>query len=324
MNPCAEADIIILSWNRSADTVAAIESAAEQLGVDKRILIVDQGSDRTNLSAIERCVQRIPCAELKKLGRNVGVAAGRNIATAMGRSRYVIALDSDAVFADNQTVARAVAHMNDNPNLCAIGFRILNYYTQHNDATSWDYPSGRSPNQAFASSRFIGAGHAIRRSTFESVGGYDDQLFFCGEETDLSYRMLNTGMRMEYFPEATVLHKISPEHRVSWDQGRFFYTVRNTLYTQYKFATPLARRTVAAAAFLVRGLTNRIPLEAARGIVASAKLCSAFRHTERDSEIYRLRPETWDYILECEPSRREGVLTKFRRQLRGLPRQAQT
>ena len=30
--------------------------------------------------------------------------------------------------------------------------------------------------------RFVGAGHAIRRSTFEAVGGYDERLMFCGEE----------------------------------------------------------------------------------------------------------------------------------------------
>src|SRR5262245_44600946 len=107
MNPCAEVDIIILSWNRPAETIAAIRSAAEQAGVDKRILIVDQGSDCTNLAQLEACVERIDCAQLRKLGRNVGVSAGRNIASAMGRSRYIIALDSDAVFADEHTVARA-------------------------------------------------------------------------------------------------------------------------------------------------------------------------------------------------------------------------
>jgi GT2 family glycosyltransferase len=193
----AEADIIILSWNRVDETIAAVASAAEQVDVEKRILIVDQGSKPENIAALEEYLKQVPCAELRKLEHNVGVAAGRNHASAMGCSRYIIALDSDAVFADKHTVARAVAHMNANPNLCAIGFRILNYFTRDNDPSSWDYPSERSPHQLFPSTRFVGAGHAIRRTTFEAVGGYDDRLFFCLEETDLCYRMLNTGMRIE-------------------------------------------------------------------------------------------------------------------------------
>ena len=322
MTATAEADIIILSWNRVEETIAAIQSAVAQVDVDKRVLIVDQGSTPTNLALLKEYVERVDGVELKCLERNVGVPAGRNIASAMGTARYIVALDSDAVFADEDTVARAVAHMDAHPELCAIGFQIANYFDGTNDYTSWDYPMERDPHERFRTTRFIGAGHAIRRTTFEAVGGYDETLFFFGEETDLCYRMLNTGKRIEYYPGAKVLHKISPEHRVSWDNGRFFYTVRNTLYTQYKFRTPLPRRVLAAAAFLVRGFSNSVLKDAARGVFASFTLCNGFQADNAHSDFYRLRPETWEYILECEPSRSESVFTKFRRQFVTLPRRA--
>ncbi len=165
-----DADVIILSWNRVEDTLAAIQSAHDQVGVRKRILIVDQGSDRQNLAQLEAFLRAVPEARLQKLSSNSGVAGGRNIASAMGNARYIVALDSDAVFADSNTLARAVKQLDEHPNLCAIGFRIENFFTGRNDDTSWDYPAGRTPDQSFLTTRFIGAGHAIRRSVFEAVG----------------------------------------------------------------------------------------------------------------------------------------------------------
>ena len=313
-----DADVIILSWNRPDDVADAITSALDQVEVSRRILVVDQGSEPQNIVRLEQLIDAKPDVELKKLGQNTGVAGGRNIATAMGNGRYVIALDSDAVFGDPATLARAVRHLDANPRLAAIGFRIENYYTGQNDDTSWDYP-GHHPDERFFSTRFVGAGHAIRRMAFEAAGGYDARLFFCQEELDLSYRMLNLGYRIEYFPDVKVRHKISPSHRVAWDQGRYFFTVRNALYSSYKFGTPLSRLGLGAAAFLARGLANGVGVAAARGLYAAIRMCAAYARSTEDKSLYRLLPETREYIGACEPWRSEPAITKMRRQFKRLP-----
>jgi len=315
-----QVDIIILSWNRPDDTIAAIASSAEQQGVKQRILIVDQGSTPENIAQLEAYLSGVPVARLQKLGRNSGVAGGRNIASAMGDAPYIVALDSDAVFADRQVLATAVAHLDAHPDLCAIGFRIDNYYTGENDATSWDYPPGCQPDRGFPATRFIGAGHAIRRRVFEAVGAYDERLFFCGEEVDLCYRMLNTGYRIAYVPAVAIRHKVSPEHRVLWGRGRYYYTVRNSLYSAYKFGTPWPRLLVGAAAFVVRGWRNRIPLAALRGAVDAVGLCRAYRQGAAQP-AYALSDDTWRYIRQCEPARQEPLLTKIGRQFVRLPHQ---
>jgi GT2 family glycosyltransferase len=313
-----EVDVIILSWNRTDDLLTAIASAVEQIGVSRRILIVDQGSEPQHVEQLESFIGGCSEITLKKLGRNIGVAGGRNEATAMGNGRFVVALDSDAVFADTATLARAAGHLDANPNLAAIGFSIENYFTGANDELSWDYP-GHQPDRRFPTTRFIGAGHAIRREAFEAAGGYDSRLFFCQEELDLCYRMLNLGYRIEYFPGAKIRHKVSPDHRVAWDGGRYFFTVRNALYTSYKFGAPLPRLAVAAAAFLARGAFNGVAGAALRGLGAAIGLCVAYARSSEDKGLYRLSPETWRYIEACEPWRREPVANKIRRQFRKLP-----
>jgi GT2 family glycosyltransferase len=329
MNPVpdVQVDVIILSWNRPDDTIAAIASAAEQLGVRQRILIVDQGSEPANLRRLEAWLADVPMATLQKLGRNSGVAGGRNLASAMGSAPIIVALDSDAEFAGRHALATAVAHLDAHPELCAIGFRIDNYSPGENDATSWDYPPDRRPDTGFPATRFIGAGHALRREVFAAVGGYDDRLFFCGEELDLSYRMLNAGYRIAYVPEVRIRHKVSPEHRVMWGKGRYYYTVRNSLYSAYKFGTPLPRLAVGAAAFVLRGWRNGISLAALRGVGDAVGMCRAWRREMLAPAVadlgtaYALSHETWRYIRQCEPTRQEPLFAKIRRQFVRLPHQ---
>jgi GT2 family glycosyltransferase len=322
MSGSSAVDVIILSWNRVDDTIAAVTSAASQKDVDARILIVDQGSEPECLAQLEALVSSLPNAQLKKLAANSGVAGGRNIATAMGTAPFVVALDSDAVFEDNSTLARAVAHLERDPQLCAIGFHIKNFFTGRNDETSWDYAGRNSPDSRFAATRFIGAGHALRRAAFEAVGGYDERLFFCGEELDISYRMLNLGMRIDYCPDVAVLHKVSPQHRVFWDRGRFYYTARNALYSLYKFGTPRRRIALAAIAFLLKGARNGIVGQALRAIGASARMSRDFARSPQDKRHYRLSVTTREYISQCEISRQQSVATKVRRLLAPLPHQS--
>lgn len=322
MAELARVDVIILSWNRLDDTLAALESARAQRGVDHQIWVVDQGSEPEQLAQLEQAIQAIPNATLKKLDANIGVPAGRNLATSLGSAPVIVALDSDAVFADSEVLARAAERLADQPELCAIGFAITNFYTGEPDWGSWDYPVGYDPAREFRATRFVGAGHAIRRSTFEAVGGYDARLVFCGEESDLCYRMINLDQRIVYSPELAVLHKITRDHRVFWENGRFRQTVRNALYTQYKFGAPWVRLAVGAGAFLLRGMRNGLAWQGVRGVLSSVAMCWAFARSSEDKRAYRLTPDTWRYIRECEPTRQQSWLVKLRRQLVPLPVQS--
>jgi GT2 family glycosyltransferase len=324
MSDFPQVDVIILSWNRLEDTLAAVASAREQIDVDHQIWIVDQGSEPDNVARLEAFIAGMPNVHLNKLGRNVGVPGGRNIAAAMGRAPYIVALDSDAVFSDDRVLARAAQHMDENPQLCAIAFAIVNFFTGETDWSSWDYPPRYNPSREFNTTRFVGAGHAIRRTTFEAVGGYDDRLMFCGEELDVCYRMINTGQRIMYLPSVGVLHKVAREHRVFWEGGRYFQTVRNAIYTLYKFGTPWPRLTLAAGAFYLRGLRNGIGVDAARGVLACIPMCFAFTRSSADKSVYQLSSDTWNYIRDCEPTRSEPWLVKLRRQFVPLPTQSRS
>jgi GT2 family glycosyltransferase len=311
----------VLSWNRIDDTLAAIASSIEQQGVNLRVLVVDQSSDEQCLARLREFVRPYGNVRLQALGWNAGVAGGRNRATALGEAPIVVALDSDAVFARPDVLAKIVSHFDQDEGLGALAFRITNYFTRKNDATSWDYSSLATPDTVFQCSRFIGAGHAIRRCAFEKVGGYDEGLFFCGEELDLSYRLMNCGYRIEYRPDAEILHKVSPDHRVYWGRGRYYYTVRNNLYSAYKFGIPLTRLLLAAAAFAAKGLSNGIVIDTLRALAGAIDMSRRFDRNAPANASYRLSAETWQRIRSLEPWRGESAMDKVRRQFRRLPHQ---
>lgn len=314
-------DVIILSWNRAKDTIAAIESALSQQGVEVRVLVVDQGSSAENLAKLREAVAPRPTVTLRELGCNVGVARGRNIASRMGGAPYIVALDNDAVFPDQNVLVEVVRRFERDLALGAIAFRILNFFTGEDDEMCWDYP--RVPracaDQEFLVSRFVGAGHAMRREAFIAAGEYDESLFFGGEERDLSYRVLNLGYRIKYIPDLLILHKVDPEVRVRWQDGRYYYIVRNGLYTDFKFGAPMWKLARTAAAVVVKGICNRMAGQAIRSIFDATVMCVRFARSRSRSPIYQLQQDAKRYIESCEHSTPESIWIRVRRQFQKLP-----
>ncbi|QJE73148.1 glycosyltransferase family 2 protein [Aerophototrophica crusticola] len=310
-----DVDIIILSYNRTQDTIAAVESALAQQGVAPTVILFDQNSTADCIDTIQARFADEPRVRIHRSPRNLGVAGGRNAATRLGSSRYVVALDNDAIFEHEDTVALAVGALEKDATLAVVAFRVMNYFNGEDDWQSWCYPAALKPQAAFGfeATQYCGCSHAIRRAAFEQVGGYDESLFFLGEEKDLSYRLINAGYRLRYLATAVVRHKVQPEKRVAWTGGRYFYAVRNSLYMEYKFGTSAATLAMSAAAWTLKGAYNGLVFSALRGVAASVGLAARYRQAGRNP-YYRLAPTTRQQIQVLEKVTPEPLGRKIRRQ----------
>jgi GT2 family glycosyltransferase len=313
-----DADVVILALDRAAETEQAIASALAQRGVRRHVLVVDQGSSEANLARLAACVAGRDDATLVRLERNWGVAGGRNRGTALGRGRAVVALDNDAEFADADTLARAVAALDDDPRLAAIGLRIVTFADGSDDLSSWGYPPGllARAGESFDAVTFVGAGHAIRRQAWDEAGGYDDALFFCWEEFDFCLRAIDRGWRVRYRGDIVIRHKVSGERRFAWGGTRWFYFVRNRLYIGRKSGESWAALAPRFAAYLVKGLRNGVAGQTLRALPAAVAMARA-------APSRRLSAAARDYLARNDAAHRGSGFARLRREvLAALPGKA--
>lgn len=253
-----DADVIILALDRIEETLAAIASARGQLGASVHVSILDQGSTPEALARLAIVIKDQPDVGLFSTGQNLGVAAGRNVLSALGHGRAIVALDNDAEFPATGTVARLVAGLDAEPCLAAIGCRIVRYDNGADDLSSWGYPGPLLPaaGESFDAVTFVGAGHAIRRAAWEQAGGYDPKLFFCWEEFDFCLRAIALGWRIRYRGDIAIRHKVSAEHRVGWTNRRWFFFVRNRLYIERKLDRGWIGMLPRIVGYLLKGARN--------------------------------------------------------------------
>jgi GT2 family glycosyltransferase len=313
-------DIIILDWNRPDETILAVKSALAQRGVARRVWVVDQGSQPENQDKLAAFCEAQRDVHVHWLDRNLGVAAGRNLATQLGAAPYVVSLDNDAVFADEHCVARALARMEREPQLGALAFRILDAQTQSDEAF-WDYPAQlrKSELPCFAVTRFLGGGHVLRRSAFEAAGGYDERLFFGGEERDVAWRMIGLGYRLRFERDLAVVHRSVATSKIAWNGKRFYYLARNTLYINHKFGAGALGFARGAAGFLLRGMRCGASHAAMGGILHALWMSVSFSLCERDKLAYQLSGHARRYIAETDQKQLEPFRLRLKRALSPLP-----
>ncbi|HBK07077.1 MAG TPA: glycosyl transferase [Acetobacteraceae bacterium] len=269
-----DADIVILSLERTDETIAAIASACAQTAVSFHIFVLDQGSCSTSLARLACAIKENPKVSLFVSGSNLGVAGGRNVISNMGHGRVIVALDNDAEFADTLTVARMVAALDAEPRLGAIGCRIVRYADGRDDRSSWGYPDALMPSAGacFDTVTFVGAGHSIRRDTWQQAGGYDPRLFFCWEEYDFCLRAIAHGWQVRYRGDIVIRHKVCGEQRVGWSANRWFYHVRNRLYIERKLGRSWVSLTPRIGGYLLKGLRNDLREQTVQAIRAAVSM----------------------------------------------------
>ena len=306
-----DADVLILALDRAEETVAAIASALAQTGVSRHVVVLDQGSGPAALARIAGCVAGRADVTLLSAGANLGVAAGRNLAAAFGHGRVLVALDNDAEFADPTTLARAVAALDAAPELGAIGLRIVLHADGADDLSSWGYPAALLARAAdsFEAATFVGAGHAIRRAAWDGAGGYDPALFFCWEELDFCLRAVAAGWRVRYRGDLVVRHKVSAERRLAWSGERWFYFVRNRIYIARKWHASWLALSPRIAAYLAKGLRNRVLWQTLRAVAAARRMPIAPR---------RMPPAMRSYLARHNLAHRGGWRTRLRREVLAL------
>ena len=171
-----------------------------------------------------------PDVTVVALPRNLGAVA-RNVGVALARSPYVAFADDDSWWAPG-SLAEAVRHLDRHPRLAVLVARVLVGAEDEPDplcAVMAASPLGKEPDLPGPSVLgFLAGAAVVRREAVLASGGFDDLIFFMGEEERLALDLATSGWGLAYVDDVVVHHHPSPSRD---SVGRRARAARNRLLT---------------------------------------------------------------------------------------------
>lgn len=173
------------------------------------VILVDNGSADGTPAFVRR---HFPDVEVVEAGVNLGAPA-RNLGVELAKTPYVAFADDDSWWAPG-ALERAADVLDAHPRLAVLGARVLVGPQERLDTVSEqmrDSPLGTEPDLPGPSVLgFLACGAVVRRDAFLEAGGFDDVIFFFGEEERLAVDLAAKGWGLAYVDDIVAHHHPSP------------------------------------------------------------------------------------------------------------------
>jgi hypothetical protein len=185
--------------NRPDEFTRAVESTEPLRAAGAELVVVGNGVDPPRLPADGSCTGL-------RLPENLGVTGGRNAGVRASSGDVVLFLDDDGWYPDPAALGEHVTErFAADPTLAVLSFRVAD--PEGGAGVRHHVPRLRADaGRSSVVTTFSGGACAIRRSAFDEAGEFPNKFFFGHEETDLSWRLIGLGYRIEYDAEATMCH----------------------------------------------------------------------------------------------------------------------
>lgn len=229
--------IIILSYNTKDITneclrrlQVAVDRVQKKLNNKIEVIILDNASSDGSAEMVKQNHDWVQLIESKV---NTGYSKGNNIALKKAKNPLILLLNSD-VFVQEDTIYKAVEYFKNaqcdvlgpkmvfadgsfqpsagnlpNPfNIPAwiLGLSLIPFIRRFTAPFHPNYKSFFQSPTVVSVGWVTGAFFMMRRQVYESVGGFDEDIFMYLDEVDLCKRIKNKGFRIWYVPNIQVTH----------------------------------------------------------------------------------------------------------------------
>ncbi|MFD9375832.1 glycosyltransferase family 2 protein [Streptomyces sp. NPDC059999] len=201
--------VIITMGNRPDELKALLDSVARQDGAPVEVVVVGQGVKVTGLPEKVRTVD---------LPENLGIPGGRNVGIeAFGPGGTdvdaLLFLDDDGLLERTDTAELCRQAFAEDPSLGIVSFRIADPDTGETQRRHVPRLRASDPMRSSRVTTFLGGANAVRTRVFEQVGALPGEFFYAHEETDLAWRALDAGWRIDYRADMVLLHPTTAPSR---------------------------------------------------------------------------------------------------------------
>lgn len=255
--------IIIVNWNAGsqlAEVVSSIEKYHH--GLVSSVIIVDNASIDNSLTQVE-ALNNLPFQLLiVRNTDNRGFGAACNQGVLLAKSEFILFLNPDTrLFENSLSVPLAYFQEPENQSVGIVGIQLLDEQNCISRSCARFPTLGIFATQAFGLNRLrglrhlnmhmtdwahdetrtvdhvIGAYYLLRRSFFNSLGGFDERFFVYLEDLDFSLRARQAGYSCVYLADAQAFHAGGGTSR-QVKARRLFYSLRSRLIYGFKHFSP--------------------------------------------------------------------------------------
>jgi len=252
-----DVSIIVVSYNTREMTAFSVGSVLAETAISSyELVVLDNAS--TDCSADE-IAGRFPEVRVIASSKNLGFAAGNNVAAREAEGEYLLLLNPDTVVLDG-AIDKLVAFAEAHPDAGIYGGRTVFADGSLNPSSVWAKPTvwnafcravglsavmKRSPlfngdsyggwdrdtvrEVDIVSGCFL----LIRRELWDKLGGFDTSYFMYGEDWDLCLRAKALGYRCLFCPEAEIVHYGGASEKVRADKLVRLFETKCRLYRQH-------------------------------------------------------------------------------------------
>lgn len=280
--------VIIVNYNVKYyvhQALLSVEKAAT--GLEHEIFVVDNNSTDGSVPFLQPLHPHVRFILNKE---NTGFARANNQAIRKARGQYILLLNPDTIVTEH-TLTDCISLMQQRPDAGAVGVRMLNsdgtfapesrrgiptpvtafckmtglcrlfprsrtfgrYYMQYLD-----------PSYVNEIEVVSGAFMFLRRSTLKQSGPLDEDYFMYGEDIDLSYRILQTGLKNLYLPTHILHYKGESTHESTWHYVRIFHQAMLIFFRKHFGHYSLFVSLPVRLAILVKGMLVYLKLQLSR------------------------------------------------------------
>ncbi|MGB9882902.1 MAG: glycosyltransferase family 2 protein [Microgenomates group bacterium] len=226
--------IIIISFNTKQITKNCLDSINRSLWKSKikyEIIVVDNDSHDGSKEMLEEYAKnKLNKTIYIQTNSNLGFGKGNNLAVKKARGKYILLINSDTIVLNRSIEKLFYFYIENEEKVHFLGPKLLNsdLTPQPSAAYFFSLPvvfaalflrgdywglTRFSPDKFCQVDWVSGACILTKKSYFEKLQGFDENIFMYMEEVDLLYRAKKIGLNTFFYPEAQIIHLGSTSSR---------------------------------------------------------------------------------------------------------------
>jgi GT2 family glycosyltransferase len=201
---------VVVAYGDAPWLASCVDALLASAGVEVEVIVLDNGSP-----AVAAVAERTG-VEVVRPPRNLGFAGGCNEGVAKSRGEVVALINPDAIVEPDALARLAEVAVLPGVGISTASLRLAQTPTLLNSGGNevhflgfgWAGCFGQpaTSREAGPVTAASGAAMALRRESWDRLGGFDERYFMYHEDAELSLRAWQLGLEVRYVPGAVVHH----------------------------------------------------------------------------------------------------------------------